>query len=812
MNFRQSWDDLRFDLRFALRSVQRDPLFYAAAIAIVALGIGANTAMFSVVHGILFRPVDFAHADRLVWIANGVPGNDGGLSSLTTRVGNFIEWKKRNQSFEDLAAYFAFFDYGSYSLTGQGDPETLSGVGVTENLLPLLGARLALGRNFTHEESLEINPTAVIITDGLWRRRFGADPSIVGKAITLSSRSTTMVGVLAPEFDFRAVFVPGSKVDMLVPFPTTLETDRWGNTLAVIGRLKPGVAIATARSEFEVINEQIRKERLGWRFASHMTPLQQHLTGRFERGLLVLLAAVACVLLIACTNLSNLLLVRATSRRREIAIRAALGASRTRLLRQMITESMLVAFTGASVGLGLAYLGIRTLAALRDVNIPLLGTISLDANVLLFTVGAATFTGLMMGLVPALQSSSAAEQAEALKESARGTSEGRRAGWARGALVVTQVALACMLLCGAGLLIRSFLRVLEIDLGFRPERAGVWRIEAPKSLADGTARANFYDRLARRIETVPGVQAVGVTDALPLSRDRTWYLGVKGVQYERGQAPLAHPRLIDYRYPAAMGIRLVRGRYFNERDTRTSEPVVVINEKAARRLFPGGEEPVGRMVEFNGDRRVVGVVGNVRHQTVEEEGGSEAYLVLTQANSSSVELLVRTNLEVEAAVPGIRAALREIDPSIPSAQFQTLDLIVSRAVSPRRFLIVLLGAFAFAALLLASIGIYGVVSYSVGQRTQEIGIRMALGASASTVRRMVLERTLVLAAAGIAIGVTGALLLGQYISSLLFALEPRDPVTFGTTVAVLVLVALVAGYWPARRASRVDPMLALRGD
>jgi predicted permease len=803
-------DSLRQDVQYALRTLRRDRGFFSIAVLIMALGIGANTAIFSVVNALLFKRLQFTQSDRLVWIANA-GGGDGGMSSVTSRVINYLDWKQLNRSFEELAAYFAFFDYGTYNLTGSGEPERLVGVGVSQNFLPFLGVQPALGRNFDEEEAKWNGRRAVILTHGLWERRFGADRAIIGQPVTLNDQLTTIVGVLPPSFDFSAVFTPGSRVDMVVPFPTTPETDRWGNTLAVIGRMKPGVTIEQAQSEFDVLNDQLRKAHPDrWTFGAKLTPLQSHLTGRFQRGLLVLLWAVGAVLLIACTNLSNLQLARAIGRRKEIAIRSAMGATRWRLVRQMLTESLILSAAGGMLGLLLAFIAVRALSRIHDISIPLLRTVELDGTALGFTALIALTTGLLFGIVPAVQMARAKE-AEALKDSTRGMSEGRHSSATRGVLVLSQVALACILLVGAGLLIRSFLRVLDVNLGFRPEQTAVWRIETGDKYPNGAARFALYDRLVRRVETIPGVVSAGVTDALPLSRDRSWGLAAKGVTYGKNQYPLGHPRLVDWRYIKTMRIPLIAGRDFDERDGEKSDRVVILNEKAARMLWPG-QEAVGKVALINGERRVIGVVGNVRHQALEQEGGNEAYLPLTQASSNSVELVIRTQVPPSSVAAAVRSALREVEPALPTSDYQTLSDLVDRAVSPRRFLVWLLGAFAFTALLLAAIGIYGVVSHSVGQRTQEIGIRMALGASTSQVRGAVMARTVALVGSGVAVGVLGALLLARLASSLLFELEPTDPVTFGATVAVLLGVAIFAGYIPAMRASRVDPMTALRSE
>ena len=683
------------------------------------------------------------------------------------------------------------------------------GVGVSQNFLSFLGASPALGRNFTADECKDNVPLAVILTHGLWQRRFGSDPKIIGRELTMNDRPATVIGVLPVDFDFQSVFVPGSRVDMLVPFPLTQATDRYGNTLAVMGRLKPGVSVQQAQAEIDVINENLRRaEPQRWTFGGKVSELREHLTGRFRRGLLVLLCGVGAVLLIACTNLSNLMLARGAARRKEVAIRSALGASRPRLIQQLLTESLLLSCFGAICGLGIAYAAVRYVASIQTISMPLLRTVTLDGTVLWFTAGVALLTGALFGIAPAMQASSANES-ESLKDTGRGMSGSKRAAWTQSALVVSEVALACVLLVGAGLLIRSFLHVLDVDLGFRAERAMAWRISAGSQRTDTLSRANFYDRIVRSVQNIPGVVSAGVSDSLPLSRDRSWGLWVPGVRYERDQAPIAHPRIVDWRYIKAMGIPLRAGRNFAERDTADSEKVIILNEKAARTLWPG-QDPIGRIARFDGERRVVGVVANVRHLALEQEGGLEGYIPVTQAGADTVDLVIRSTLAPELLIPGVRRALHELDPSLPTEEYQNLGDLVDRAVSPRRFMTLLLGGFACGALILAVIGIYGVVSYSVTQRTQEIGIRMALGASPGQVQRKIVADTVVLVSVGLLIGVVAATLLTRLAASLLYQLEPTDPLTFGLTVAVLLTAAAAAGYFPAFRASRVDPMSVLR--
>jgi predicted permease len=799
------------DLRYALRTMRRDAAFCAVAVLILGLGIGANTAIFSVVNTVLFRPLPFRSSDRLVWIANT---GTTGLSGATSRVANYRDLRDATQSFEELTAYFAFSDYGSYNLTGSGEPQRLSGYSVAQNFFPMLGVQPMLGRNFDSEEAKWHGRKAVILTYGFWQQRFAGDPKIIGSSITLNGEPNQVIGVMPPDFDFAGVFVPGAHIDLFAPFPLTDETDRWGNTLAIIGRLKPGRSIGQARAEFALLVDRLHKAHpdRGTRWDTRLTALQDQVSGNFRRSLIVLLCAVGAVLLIACANLSNLLLARAASRRKEVAVRVALGASRGRLVRQMLTESVLLSFCGAVVGVVIAIVATRSLAGLHAVNVPMLAAVHVDATALAFAAAAAIATGLLFGIVPALQIA-AADVHDGLKESARGSSEGRRGSWIRNGLVVSEIALACVLLVGAGLLIRSFLRVMDVDLGFRAANAGVWSIETADRFHGNTQLADFYRRLEDAVRTVPGVETAGVTDCLPLGRNRTWVARAVGVTYPAGQLPLAYPRLVDPGYIPAMKIPLRAGRLLSDHDTSDSEKVVVINETLAKRLWPD-RDAVGQQVLITGPtpQRVVGVVGNVRHATLEEEGSSEFYLPITQMGGNSVDLVVRTRIAPEALASDIRAAIRKVDATLPTAEYRTLDGVVERAVSPRRFIVLLLTGFAALALTLASLGIYGVVSYSVAQRTQEIGIRMALGASAGNVQVGVLRQTLALALTGALIGIAGSAVAARLMESLLYGVQPGDIATFGGMLIVLTLVAAVAGYIPAWRASRIDPMSALRSE
>ena len=796
------------DIRFGARMLAKKPGFTAVAVITLALGIGANTAIFSVVNALLLRPLPFREPGRLVWISNVEP--EGGMSGLTTRVANFSDWRSLNQSFQDLAAYFAFFDYTSYTLLGNGEPERLSGVGVSRNFFALLGVEAKVGRAFDEEECRWNGRPAVILSHSFWQRRFGADASVVGRSIILNDRPTTIVGVMPLTFDFASVFSPGSRVDLIVPFPISQETDRMGNTLAIIGRLKPGATIGQAQAEFDLINRQLKQahpER-GSGFGARLTALQEQISGRFRRPFLVIFCAVACVLLIACTNLSNLLLARAASRQKEIAVRVALGAERWRLIRQMLTESILLSCCGAALGLPLAFQGTRALAATQAITIPLLQMTTLDGRALAFTLVVALSTGLLFGIVPALQFSRFSV-VDSLKDASRGSSEGRSGVLMRGVLVVSEVALACVLLVAAGLLIRSFLHLLEVDPGFRPENSAAWRIET--SSRTSAQQAALYEELVRSVEAIPGIESAGLTDCLPLGRNRSWGVRAKGETYLEGQYPIAFPRIVDHGYAQTMKIPLRSGRYFTAADTAESERVLVINETMARRLWPG-RDAVGQVALIGRQEwRVVGIVGNVRHGALEQEAGMEMYLPITQVRDApAVELVVRARLPVETFVPSVRAALRMVDPNLPTGNFRTLEQLVDQAVSPRRFVMLLLGGFALLALVLASLGIYGVISYSVNQRTNELGIRMALGAQAADVLRLVTLQGMKPALAGTIIGLGAAFALTRVMSTLLFGVKATDPTTYAGIALLLIGVAWIACFIPARRAASVDPIVALR--
>jgi predicted permease len=798
-----SWlESLGADLKYGFRGMCRNAGSTVFAILIVGLGIGGASTVFSVVNALLLRPLPFRDPGQLVWISNG--------QNYSIQAEHYSDLRSQNQSFSDLAGWAGVYNVGDQELTGTGEPERLTSVPVTGNFFTLLGVQPAIGRLFTKEEcqGKYSAPTAMLLSGSFWRRRFAADPKIVGNTLTLNNHPVIVAGVMPASFDFASIFAPGNPIDIFIPWPLTDQTKPAGNTMSVVGRLRPGTSVASAQAEFTVLAKQLENQHPDRNpVLPRLVLLQEHVSGQVRPALVVLAWAVGLVMLIVCANLSHLQMARMGTRQKEMAIRAALGAGRFRLLRQVLTESVILSCCGAALGLFLAVAGARGLSHLHAFNLPLLEGIRVDGRTLAFTLLAAVASGVLFGLAPALQVP-ARRLREGLQDAGR-ESSGRH-GWFRDGLVVSQFALACMLLVGAALFIQSFVRVLDVNLGFQPVHAAALRIDPGFRISSLAQQDSFIDDVLHRARSIPGVTAAGISDVLPLDGDRGWQVSAKGQVYDKDHHPEAFIRVVSDGYFEALGIALKSGRAFTESDRASSEPVVMVNQTLARTLWPG-QNALGQMVTQDGGRRVVGVVADVHHGGPESVGGSEMYLPMRQTGDySAMKLVVRTALPPDSLAAGIRTALRPVDPNLPVSDFQTLQGLVDKAVSPRRFLVMLLSGFAGFALLLASLGIYALISYSVNQRTKEIGIRMALGASASRVRRGVLTRTLLLALSGVTLGTLGSFAFSKWIASLLFDTTPTNPAVFSCVSLLLCAVALLAAYFPARRASRIEPLQALR--
>ncbi len=796
-----------FDIRYALRQLRRQPTFTLVAVLILALGIGANTAVFSVIDTLLLEPLAFHAPKRLVWIINhDTPGLSGRTSTVAT-----YEALTRMQSFEEMTTYEAFFARSSYKLTGDNrEPDRVVGVMVPANFFPFLGVAPLLGRTFTGAECQKNGPGAAVLSYALWQRRYSSDPGVIGRTVVVNDRSATIVGVMPPSFDFGAVFAPGVHVDLYMPVIFD-EVRNWGNTMAILGRLKPGVPLAAAQAEAGAVIDQQQRDHpeFGDYYGAILKPLRESVTGSVRRPMLTLWVAVGLVLLIVCVNLSNLLLARAAGRRKEVALRGALGARRGRLVRQLLTESFVLSLLGGGLGVAFAYGAVNYVRRLEGLSIPLLKTAQINAGALGVAVGVTILTTLLFGLAPAF-TIARGDFGAALKESGRGSSEGRDHRFTRSLLVVSEVALACVLLVGAGLLLRSFQFLLNVDLGFQPERTYALRIDAGRDIDNAEKFLAYMRRLMAAARDVPGIEAASITDAVPLDSNRSWGVRAKGQRPEDTFGALV--KIIGPHLFETMRTPLIAGREFTDHDDTTSRPVAIVNETLAKRLWPGQDPLRCTLIVNQEERQVVGVVADVRHLSVEESAGPEFYLPILQTDTMSPSLVVRTSRPFADVAPGLRAALAEAVPDLPTGNFRPLQQLVDRAVSPQRFFVDLLAAFAAAALALAAIGIYGVISYSVASRTPEIGIRMALGASSGRIRAGVVGDTLRLALAGGAIGIAGAVALSSLLASLLYGVSPSDPWTYAGAASILLLVALAAGFIPAFRASRISPMKALRAE
>jgi predicted permease len=832
-----AFDILGQDTRYTLRTLGREPGFTVVAVLILALAIGANVAVFSVVNNILLRPLPFPNAQQLLWIAP--PPAKCGLSCATYSTDAYDEFRVNTRSFQDVTGYFAFSSPDNLKLSRNGgSPIPATGIDVIHNFFQVLGVQPAMGRAFSAEDGRHGAAPVVLLSDAWWRRQFNADPNIVGKAIDLNGKQTTIIGVLPRTFDFGAVFSPGAKVDAITPLDLYGPPRDWGNIITMIGRLKPGVTLGQAQGDAKAAEQYMcwnnrYPNGCGKDYKDSVVPvpLKDYVSGRMRKSLVVLWSAVGAILLIACVNLSNLLLARASARGKEFAMRGALGATRWRIVGQLLTESLILSCAGAVLGLGLAYGLVTWLAHQGSIALPLLGLLRMDGAALGWTVLVAVSAAVLFGLVPGLRIAGSNLQ-DALKESGQGVGHSRRHERLRSVLVVTEVALACMLLVGAGLLLRSFLKVLDVELGFQPERAAAVTVdyEDPLTLGDGTSdaavkaalarRASYFQPLIQRVSALPGVEAAGITDYLPLTGNRSWGMpwpkGVKPPEKLSVPSPLVY--VVSPGYLHAMGTRL-RGRDFSWSDRSDTQRVVVIDEGFGKFLasyahWPNND-PVGQVL-VKGDKDpgvlVIGVAEDVHAESVEGENGWQIYYPGTQAFAGTPQLVMRTTLPTAQLATSVMSILREMNPKQSAVEFKPIQMLVDHANSPRRFFMLLVASFAMLGLLLAALGIYGVISYSVTRKTGEIGIRMALGSSAGRVQREVLTGTLRLALFGIVLGCAASLGAARLIASLLYGTSAWDFATYGAMAVLLVVVAVLSGYIPARRASRISPLVALRAN
>ena len=795
------------DLAYSARMVRRNPGFTATVVLTLGLGIGATTAIFTIVNAVLLRPLPYPEPDRLVYIAMsfGEPGDH--IFSYTM---DYPAWKNHSRTLSQIAGYMAF----RANFTGGSEAERITGGFATMSLFPLLGVRPALGRTFLPEEDRPGGPPVAILSHAFWKRRFGGDPSVIGKALTLDANTYTVVGVLPATF-----LVPDqheSDYDLWVPFAMSETGKAKEILLQVVGRLKPGVGINAARSELEPLMQQFRR---GPKRSVVVSDWHERVAGSARRSLLIFLCAVSFVLLIACVNVANLLLSRAAARDKEMAVRRALGAGKGRVLRQLLTESMLLGLLGGAVGLTLAFWGKILLVALISRNLPALDPIHLDYRVLAFNLALGLLTGVAFGLAPALQASKV-QLNESLKEAGRSAADGRSGRRLRNLLVVFEVALAMVLLCGAGLLLKSFLRLRGIDPGFRSDRVLTLNVTlTPSQYPKPLGRTRFFQQAIERIGVLPGVQAVGAGSSLPLG---DWSMTVTGLSIEG--KPDVEDRvslvMVSPDYLRTLGIPLVQGRYFGDSDREGSPSVVILNESFARRFFPG-ENCLGRRIQNPGRETdwmtIVGVVRDI-HPRPEVPAAPEIYVSYLQAEQvnlrmqmgSEMYLAIRTAGDPMSLAAAVRSQIALIDRSQPVHDVKTLDERRAGSLAPRRVNMLLVVTFAALALILGSIGIYGVMSYSVGRRTHEIGIRMALGARQGQILGMVLGNGMRLIAAGVAFGLLASTGLTRLIASELWGVSATDPWTFAAVVTVLAASGLAACLLPAWRAARVDPTRALR--
>ena len=806
------------DIRYALRGLARQKTFTIVAVVTLALGIGANTAIFSVVNELLLRPLPYADAERLVMLWEVTP--EGRHQNTISRA-NFRAWREQGAGFESMAA----FSDQRLNLTGAGEAEEVSVQFATPELFHVLGIEPIVGRTFNAEDARENTPNIAVLGYNFWQRRFGGDRQIVGKPITLNGNPFTVIGVAPPGFQWHIRQRSGTgrpaEIWTVLDMPPGEGPGSRGRFLSAVARLRPGVSLQQAEAEMKTIaaRTELDAPRFNKGYTAEVIPLRDQFVGKVRFALWVILGAVGFVLLIACANVANLLLARAAAREKEIALRAALGAGRWRIVRQLLTESLLLAFFGSVFGLALAWWGIKALVAISPRDLINLQHVGLDFTVLIWTIVISLVTGIVFGLVPALEASRL-NLNDALKEGKGAEGQSTRSRRLRGALVVAEVALALILLASAGLLVKSFGQLQKIDRGFQSDNLLTMVVRLPEAkYKDDQQLVSFFRRATERIRALPGVKSVGMVNYLPLYGGlgaQTGYTVEGRPEPAPGQEPPTHVRVTDANYFSTMQIPLLRGRNFTEQEVSEARHVVLISESLARQHFPG-EDPIGKritvpMSDKPAPTEIIGIVGDVRYESLVDQPEPTTYFPHPELTYPFMTLVIRTTGEPTAIAPAVQRELREIDPDQPVSDLRTMNQVMADTVSRARFNTLLLALFAALATILAAVGIFGVMNYSLTLRTREIGLRMALGAQRSGVLLLILKQGLMLTLIGAAIGLVGALALTRLMTSMLFEVNAADPVTFGAIVLLLMVVSLIACYLPARRATRIDPMIALRSE
>jgi putative ABC transport system permease protein len=805
------------DLRFGFRMLRKAPGFTIVAVIVLALGIGANTAIFSVVNAILLRPLPFQDPERLVQVWHVPPPKSfPGMTRFSVSPANYLDWANQNHSFEQMAIY----GFMSYNLTGRGEPESVLGIRVSPDFFSVLRAQPLLGRIFSPEENAAGRGNIVVLSHGLWQTHFGSNPNIVGQAISLNNQSYTVVGIMPAKFGFPTSSDPKFQPQMWTPLAWTDEDRavRGNHNYFVIARLKPDADVKQAQAEMTTISSRLEQQYpaddKGW--GAVVVPLREELVGKVRPALMILLGAVGFVLLIACANVANLVLVKTLARQKEIAIRTALGASSMRVLRQVLSETLLLSLTGGVLGLFVAHFGVRLIVAFLAQQLPRAADISLDIWVLAFTLVVSLLTGVIAGLVPAFRATQT-NLNESLKQGLGRTDADSSGNRTRSVLVVSEVALSLVLLIGAGLMIRSLSRLRSVDPGMDTHNVLTASVALSRvKYAQPVQQAAFYDQLLQRVRSLPGVESASGIDSLPFGGGgSTQPIAVQGrPMVPMSEQPEVAVRLIEPEFIHTMRIPLLQGRTFNSADTADRPGVILISQAMAKRIWPG-ENPIGKRLTLTfapeKSREVVGVVGDVKQDGLDvTEPIATLYAPMAQSARPFMTLVARTASQPTALASAIVNAVHEVDREQPVLDVITLNEIVADSLSHQRFNMLLLGAFAGLALLLAAIGIYSVLSYSVRRRVGEIGVRMALGAQRGDILRMILGQGTKLALIGTGIGIAAAFGLTRLMASQLFGVTATDPVTFLSVAALIVLVALAACYIPARRATKVDPIVALR--